>query len=134
MYSSGCNVILSTLRTPINDPARLQLVNLGGGFAKLIFEHFPVSTALIAHGCTSTRKPIQPGQDARRLAAAYRLKGALLENMDRVGEAIDAYRAALRLDSKIGVKKRPTVMETAASERLPLNAPSVGGEEGKPVS
>ena len=59
----------------------------------------------------------QSGQDDRWLAGAYRLKGELLEKMNRAAEAIEAYRTALGLDSKICVKKRLVAMEKAASQK-----------------
>jgi hypothetical protein len=64
------------------------------------------------------------------LAGGYRLKGELLEKMNRPAEAIEAYRAALGLDSKIGVKKRLAAMEKAASQKLLLEA----GAEQRAVS
>jgi len=68
----------------------------------------------------ATIDAFQPGQDGRWLAGGYRLKGELLETMNRPAEAIEAYRAALGLDSKIGVKKRLAAMEKAASQKLLL--------------
>lgn len=72
----------------------------------------------------------QPRQDARWVAGAYRLKGELLEKLDRMCEAADAYRAALKLDSKIGVKKRLAAIEKSASQQLPLNTGTGNSAEG----
>ncbi|WP_165087362.1 hypothetical protein [Caballeronia sp. SBC2] len=68
----------------------------------------------------ATIAAFQPGQDDRWVAGGYRLKGELLEKMNRAADAIEAYRAALGLDSKIGVKKRLAEMEKAASQQLLL--------------
>lgn len=65
----------------------------------------------------ATIAAFQPGQDDRWLAGGYRLKGELLEKTNRPAEAIEAYRAALGLDSKIGVKKRLAAMEKASSQK-----------------
>jgi hypothetical protein len=63
----------------------------------------------------------QPGQDDRWLAGSYRLKGELLEKMNRPAEAIEAYRTALGRDSKIGVKKRLAALEKAGAPKLSLD-------------
>ncbi|MCP3720992.1 hypothetical protein [Paraburkholderia sp. CNPSo 3281] len=78
----------------------------------------------------ATISAFQPGQDSRWLAGAYRLKGELLEKMDKAGDAIEAYRAALGLDAKIGVKKRLAAMEKAASQQPSLKAPAGHREDG----
>lgn len=62
----------------------------------------------------------EPGQDNRWLPGAYRLKGELLEKVQRPVEAMEAYRTALGLNPKIGVKKRLAVMEKAALQKLLL--------------
>ncbi|UEC02585.1 hypothetical protein [Burkholderia vietnamiensis] len=59
----------------------------------------------------ATISAFKPGEDARWLAGGYRLKGELLERMNMSVAAIEAYRAALGLDAKIGVKKRLTALE-----------------------
>jgi hypothetical protein len=69
----------------------------------------------------ATIAAFHPGQDDRWLAGGYRLKGELLEKMNRPAEAIEAYRAALGLDSKIGVKKRLAAIEKATSQKLLLD-------------
>ncbi|RQM47125.1 hypothetical protein EHZ19_15845 [Paraburkholderia bannensis] len=81
----------------------------------------------------TTISGFQQGQEARWLAGAYRLKGELLERMGRADEAMEAYRAALGLDAKVGVKKRLAAMEKASSQHL-LNNGATGGEGGKSVS
>ncbi|MGF6596346.1 hypothetical protein P3T23_001053 [Paraburkholderia sp. GAS448] len=68
----------------------------------------------------ATIATFQPGQDDRWLAGGYRLKGELLEKMNRPAEAIEAYRAALGLDSKIGVKKKLAALEKTASHQTLL--------------
>ncbi|WP_157650884.1 hypothetical protein [Burkholderia ubonensis] len=69
----------------------------------------------------ATISAFRPGTDDRWLAGGYRLKGELLEKMNKPTEAIEAYRAALGLDSKIGVKKRLMAMEKGASHSLLLD-------------
>ncbi|MBR8123440.1 hypothetical protein [Burkholderia multivorans] len=69
----------------------------------------------------ATISAFQSGQDGRWLAGGYRLKGELLEKMNEPTKAIEAYRAALGLDSKIGVKKRLAAMEKAASHKLSID-------------
>ncbi|MGX7004919.1 hypothetical protein [Caballeronia sp. KNU42] len=65
----------------------------------------------------ATISAFQPGQDERWLADGYRLKGELLEKMQRPGEAMEAYRAALGMNPKIGVKKKLTNLEKAVSRQ-----------------
>lgn len=43
---------------------------------------------------------------AGMVASAHRLRGELLERLNRVGEALGAYESALALDPKVGVKMR----------------------------
>jgi tetratricopeptide (TPR) repeat protein len=54
-------------------------------------------------------------QDIKLLASAHRLKGEFLEKMSRPADAIEAYRAALVLNPKIGVKKRLVELEKSVS-------------------
>lgn len=63
----------------------------------------------------ATISAFQSGQDDRWLAGGYRLKGELLEKMGRLGEAMEAYRAALGINPKIGVKKKLADLEKASS-------------------
>lgn len=56
-------------------------------------------------------------QDSKWLASAHRFKGELLEKMSRPADAIEAYRAALGLNPKVGVKKRLVELEKSASHQ-----------------
>jgi hypothetical protein len=56
------------------------------------------------------------------LGPAYRTKGELLERAGRDSDAIEAYRVALKVNSKIGVKKRLTALEKAQSQRSLLTS------------
>ncbi|SOE92698.1 hypothetical protein SAMN05414139_05456 [Burkholderia sp. D7] len=78
----------------------------------------------------ATIAAFEPGQDSRWLPGAHRLKGELLEKMQRPDEAMEAYRAALGLNPKIGVKKRLAEMERAASQQALL----VTGTEQRAMS
>jgi hypothetical protein len=82
----------------------------------------------------ATIAAFQPGQDDRWVAGGYRLKGELLEKMNRAADAIEAYRAALGLDSKIGVKKRLAAMEKAASQKSLLETGAEQRAESAPRS
>jgi hypothetical protein len=61
-------------------------------------------------------------QGSSWLAGAYRFKGEVLEKMDRTSDAIEAYRAALALNPKVGVKKRLAGLEKAAAQQTLLSS------------
>ncbi|MGH8777583.1 tetratricopeptide repeat protein [Paraburkholderia sp.] len=70
----------------------------------------------------ATISAFQLGQDDRWLAGGYRLKGELLEKVQRLDEAMEAYRAALAINPKIGVKKKLADLEKAVSHQTLLEA------------
>ena len=66
---------------------------------------------------SSTISAFQPGQDDRWLAEGYRLKGELLEKTQRLAEAMEAYRTALGINAKVGVKKKLANLEKIVSHQ-----------------
>ena len=48
-------------------------------------------------------------------ASAHRLRGELLESLNRLADALDAYERALELDPKVGVKVRLKQLRTRLS-------------------